>query len=292
MIPYEDITVGDAQLYWNGCTCFVHNSETGIVSPYRLVIEVETEYDEDDEPREDSRGDMFDEYSAYLAPSCAYGTGRWVSGRRLFKGPEYIMHRFAVEYVPIFDEEGKATRVVRVCVEPLGRMAFKGLNTREVTYLPLIEVANARAIAARYGTVGIEPILLAYAAPAFEDGDELQRGIAAVLSVGTPPSMRRLITEEEASRNARALVRDLFTGDSTVAVPDYSLCVVKHRSHNDMGYVLYRGNVLGTVRYADGEVHFVGTLGSSANAVVRDAVRKGKQSLVNRLITNNITWEV
>jgi len=286
MIPYEDINVHDARMYWDGCTVFKYSVDDGTVCPYHMEIEYERNEEEED------YGDApFEEHQVWLTAlgDEATGADEWVSGRRLFKAPEYIMHRFNVEYIPILYGE-YATGVVRVCVEPLDRFAQKGMSLHNITHLPLVEVTDARIAIGPYQGMGLECVLLPHQAPSMSGRHTIVHGIAHVLRVGTPQCMRRNITSEQASANAHALVKELFTTGAQVAVPDFSLCVIKHRTRSDFGFVMYRGNMIGTVDYAGGELYFHGSVNWGSDSM--EAEKKGKHSVVSRLITNHINWKL
>jgi hypothetical protein len=284
MIPYEDISVRDARMYWDGCPVFKYDPEEQTVRCFTMNIP--SDRDENDEPIDDD--ELFDEYQICLDPMHE-GYIEYVSGRRLFKDPNYVFHRFLIEYVPVLSG-GVATGIVRLCAEPTGRHAQKGMSLSDVTYLPLLEVENARAIAKTYAGMGLEGVLLAHHAPVLEGRFILQRGIAHVLQLGTPPSMRRVVTAEQASANAHRIVEELFTTGNVVAVPDFSVCVIKHRSRERVAYVLYRGNMIGTLYYNGDCVSFTGELTRGKGDALRDAEKAGKTAVVSRLLTNNINW--
>lgn len=289
MIPYEDITLQDARMYWEGAVAFVWHPDQEKVMPYTMELEYPEE-GEDEDGHYIENDELFENTTVQLvlhSRSVAY-PDRVLSvvGRMMFESPNYIMHRFPVEYVSL-----EGNHLVRVCLERRHHRAFKGTTLSESRHLPLIDTPCDQATLADSSVLASRNVFTEGGAPEMDDFSSVfWAGVAKVLSIGTPNCMRRNISAPAASINAKQAVVDMFKSSQTVVVPDFSTAIIKHRSIDNLGYVLHRGRMIGTVEYTDGELFFKGTLPASEDRFVKQASRKGQSRLAERLFAHHITW--
>lgn len=277
MIPYENITISDARMYWSGACVFVVDgigTDAVTVSPQYLDID-DTE----------DHGARFDNHGVSLCPlrSGFHPTpeARRLVGSELFMSPEYILHRFPVEYVPVNGT------VVRVTVEPTDRRAFKGLTASHVTGLPILPGVQTDVDSDQPETVELYHRVTSSTnwLTTSRSWDEFCRGVASVLEVGIPSCMERAVPRVTASRNAKALVASMFADEAkNVAVPDFSAVVIRGQTDRNSGLVIHRGRIIGNVSYADGTVTYSPSEPATGNA----RVRAGQIAVAQHLITDTI----
>lgn len=233
MIGYEGVNRRDFSLYFQEAWAWWYDSKQDVVKPAFLTIYLDDE-DADELIEDTSVGVEF--------IASAHGV-REVNGYALTRNPEYIIHRFELEYVPL-----SPTRVIRVSLEPNDRRAFKGARYDFVRTLPLLDGVvhkKSNRVLRALGEVITYPEM-----PPEEA--ELMTGIAQVLTVGLAPCMRRNIGSEEATGRARAAVRAMFEDDEqTVCVPTFSTALIRAHALSPKASVLYRGRLIGHVHYTD-----------------------------------------
>lgn len=296
MLKYEEAfpCTEDARMYWNNAVVFHWEDTT--VTPYYLAIPSECEWGYDDERGEEERYDnedyteMFSDCPCELVPvgnNSADAKLRHATGHELLTLPQWVLHRFPLEYVAVGNDT-----LARVSGEPRSSRAFKGTSPANMTGLPLIDnltTFNERSPRSPSLQERIIATTQGWVPRAATQEVGMLYGIAEVLRIGTPQCMRRVISAEDATIRARALVHDMFVTERRVVVPDFPVAIIKHRVHHDKAYVLYRGRYIGLLLYSDGEITFK----PEATGKTRDTrkvVRTGHSKLAMRLFADKVDW--
>lgn len=268
MIGYEDASVRDCRLYFNDAICWHWNGSC--IVPYVWDFEDDREEDEPD-----------DDGAAYghcftLHPLDGNAPSLHVLGEALFTQPHYIVHRFPIEYVPL-----SASRLMRCATEPTRSSVTKGLSLGMVHVLPTVSTST-EWIASK-----------CFQACTSWDTLSFVQGVARVLSIGIPACMRRLISAQQARANARRAVLEMFRGEDVVVVPDFSVALVRHRTHSDHAYVLRRGRVVGSASaVGEGEILFTGDLSATGKGTKaeRRVAQEGITQMATRLFADSVAW--
>lgn len=274
MIGYEGVTIQDFALYFSNVWVWHYDAKKDSVSPFVLVF-----------PDRDEDGDFENEYAEdcefYLSPLLPNQSsfGKSVYGRVLTAAPEYILHRFDLEYVPVGPHS-----LVRVCFEPMERRACKGIMYGHATTLPLLDLESG-------GAQRLPDIVrLLQHCTMLPAQATVAAGIANVLSIGLAPCMGRLFAKQERIERAKNSVRQLFAGDSTVCVPTFSTALVRRNSTAISASVLHRGRLIGEVLYDGGRLVYHPDISSTATREARKVLREGYSNLATGMFADEVVW--
>lgn len=275
MIGYEGVTVRDFGMYFHNAWVWKYDASADEVAPYYLNVHAITEEREDE---------YVEDVNLRLHLAKDTSVRRNVSGYALTHNPEYIIHRFELEYVPV-----GPTKLVRVSLEPNDRRAFKGARIDMLRVLPLLDgLARSNTSNRLLRSMG-ELVSFPQQEPPEQD---LVIGIAKVLTVGLAPCMGRNFGRQEATARALRTVRDMFEGSTdTVCVPTFSTALVRAHVAAHKAAVLHRGRLIGTLSYTDeGSLVYYPDDSAASNAQTRKVLLEGYTKLAMNTFADEVRW--
>lgn len=270
-IGYDLVSPRDFNNYWSGCTAYKYDKASGEVSAWH-IIGIEEE----------------DEHNNEYAIECSCALNRY--GRRgipdtvsvtcdvLFSSPEWIIHRFALGYVPVQD-----TTLVYISAETDDRRMRKGTSLGQAEFQGLLfregDDQACKDLPEGLVTRVLRP----------DDTPSLADGIAKVLSYGNNPSMRRNISRTVAMLKSNDAVKKFFNDrDAYIVVPNFDTALVKTTAQ--AAILLYNGKYLGHVRSRKGATRLTVRHTEYPSEGARELAQAGITDLIVPMVADSISF--